>query len=97
VLPAAEVVAVAGFGVGSGQGIGADRSGGRGGGGGGGGRVLSRAVAAVEVSPRGVRVHPVVDVTKIALAALTAAGFVIAGWSGLRRPGRALRRLRDGA
>jgi hypothetical protein len=28
-------------------------------------------------SPEGVRVEPVVDVTKIALAALTAAGFMI--------------------
>lgn len=95
-IPASEVVAVAGFGVGGGLGNqGAGKKGG-GGGGGGGGKVLVRSVAVVEVSDRGVRVRPVVDVTKIALAALTAFGFVAAGWLGLTRPTKTLRRLRDG-
>jgi uncharacterized spore protein YtfJ len=51
---------------------------GGGGGGGGGGRVFSRPVAVVVASPEGVRVEPVLDVTKIALAALTAGGFMLA-------------------
>lgn len=92
IIPTAEVLAVMGFGVGSGYGKGklpvsemenlesqeneAESEGG-GGGGGGGGRVLSRPVAVVIVSSEGVRVEPVVDVTKIGLAALTAAGFVL--------------------
>ena len=49
---------------------------GGGGGGGGGGRTLARPVAVIIASPEGVRVEPVVDVTKVALAALTAFGFM---------------------
>ena len=50
---------------------------GSGSGGGGGGYSFSRPVALVIVSPDGVRVEPVLDRTKIALAALTTAGFMI--------------------
>ncbi len=46
-------------------------------GGGGGGRAFSRPVAVIIASPEGVRVEPVVDVTKIALAFFTALGFMI--------------------
>lgn len=80
VIPAAEVLSFMGFGVGHGSGTsqeGGQENVGSGSGGGGGGRVLSRPVAVVINSPEGVRVEPVVDVTKIALAALTAAGFMI--------------------
>jgi uncharacterized spore protein YtfJ len=49
---------------------------GAGGGGGGGGRTFSRPVAVVIASPEGVRVEPVVDVTKIGLAFLTVGGFI---------------------
>jgi uncharacterized spore protein YtfJ len=65
-----------GFGSGSGGDEGGGGSG-TGGGGGGGGRVLSRPVAMIIVSPDGVEVEPVVDITKIALAALTAGGFMM--------------------
>jgi uncharacterized spore protein YtfJ len=80
IIPAAEVLAGVGFGVGAGFGRGdkEDKSQGGGSGGGGGGRVFSRPVAVVVASPEGVRVEPVVDVTKIALAALTAGGFMLA-------------------
>ncbi|HJW91219.1 MAG TPA: spore germination protein GerW family protein [Anaerolineales bacterium] len=84
IIPTAEVLAGLGFGMGYGFGDDAgapeeERKGGRGGGGGGGGggRVLSRPVAVIVASPDGVRVEPVVDPTKIALAALTAAGFML--------------------
>jgi len=88
-LPAAEVLAVAGFGIGSGGGAGpGGRSRGSGGGGGGGGQALARGVAVVVSSPEGVSVRPVFDYTKIALAALTAAGFVWASWKGMARPKR---------
>ena len=82
IIPTAEVLAGVGFGVGYG---GADsnskdpdggRDQGGGGGGGGGGRILSRPVAVVVIEPEGVRVEPVIDQTKIGLAALTAAGFI---------------------
>lgn len=82
IIPTAEVLAVMGFGVGSGYGSspqeeeGQKPSAGGGSGGGGGGRVLSRPVAVIVASDEGVRVEPVVDVTKIALAALTAGGFM---------------------
>ncbi|MEJ2599261.1 MAG: spore germination protein GerW family protein [Anaerolineales bacterium] len=80
IIPTAEVLAGMGFGVGAGFGRSnkEDESQGGGSGGGGGGRVLSRPVAVVIASPEGVRVEPVLDVTKIALAALTAGGFMLA-------------------
>jgi uncharacterized spore protein YtfJ len=79
IVPTAEVLAGLGFGLGYGSGKSNEEEGeniGSGGGGGGGGRVLSRPVAVVIASPEGVRIEPVVDVTKIGLAALTAAGFM---------------------
>ena len=85
IIPTAEVLSGMGFGVGTGVGnnVAQDQEGkpaqnsGGGGGGGGGGRVLSRPVAVVIASPEGVRIEPVVDVTKVALAALTAGGFIL--------------------
>lgn len=75
-IPTAEIVTAMGFGTGGGAG--GDSSGdGGGAGGGGGGRTFSRPVAIVIASPEGVRVEPVIDVTKIALAALTAFGFML--------------------
>ncbi len=88
IVPAAEVLTGMGFGFGFGRGS----DGGEqpqhegGGGGGGGGSVLARPVAVVVASPQGVRVEPVVDVTKVALAALTAGGFMLATWLGMARP-----------
>jgi len=85
IIPTAEVLSGLGFGMGVGVGNNAAKdeegkpaqSSGGGGGGGGGGRVLSRPVAVIIASPQGVRVEPVVDVTKVALAALTAGGFIL--------------------
>ena len=82
IIPTAEVLCGLGFGVGSGTGTSSEQnsdkpSQGSGSGGGGGGRILSRPVAVVIASPEGVRVEPVVDVTKIGLAALTAVGFMV--------------------
>lgn len=44
------------------------------GGGGGGGTTMARPVATIIVSPSGVRVEPIVDVTKIAITLFTAFG-----------------------
>jgi uncharacterized spore protein YtfJ len=82
IIPTAEVLCGLGFGVGNGSGTSAEQnpekpSQGSGSGGGGGGRILSRPVAVVIASPEGVRVEPVVDITKIGLAALTAVGFMV--------------------
>jgi uncharacterized spore protein YtfJ len=94
IIPAAEVLAGVGFGLGAGFGRNSkeEDSQAGGSGGGGGGRVLSRPVAVVIASPEGVRVEPVVDVTKIALAALTAGGFMLAT---LARMSRRELRLED--
>jgi uncharacterized spore protein YtfJ len=61
-------------------------AGGSGVGGGGGGRILSRPVAIIIASPEGVRVEPVVDVTKIGLAMFTAIGFMVGMLARMRRP-----------
>ena len=88
IIPAAEVMTGMGFGLGSGSSSrGEDEpERHRGGGGGGGGSVFARSVAVVVATPEGVRVEPVVDYTKIALAALTAGGFMLATWFGMTRP-----------
>jgi uncharacterized spore protein YtfJ len=79
IIPAAEVVVGMGFGLGAGYGQPDEeepelRLGG--GGGGAGGSTHSRPVAVIIASPEGVRVEPVFDLTKIALAGITAAGFM---------------------
>jgi uncharacterized spore protein YtfJ len=81
IITAAEVSVGLGFGYGGGGGysddIGAEgdetSSGGIGvgSGGGGGGMTMSRPVAAIEIGPHGVRIEPIVDPTKIALAFFT--------------------------
>jgi uncharacterized spore protein YtfJ len=79
VIPTAEVINVMGFGMGTGPAHDEDEADeARPGGGGGGGQALARPVAVIVMSPAGVRVEPVVDVTKIALAVFTAAGFISA-------------------
>lgn len=82
IIPTAEVLCVMGFGLGSGGATDTSKtpespSSGSGSGGGGGGRILSRPVAVVVASPEGVRVEPVIDLTKLALAGLTALGFMV--------------------
>jgi uncharacterized spore protein YtfJ len=80
IIPTAEVVSIMGFGIGD--------SGKQNGGGGGGGQTHSRPVAIVIAGPEGIRVEPVVDVTKIALAMFTAAGFMAATLMRMMNPKR---------
>jgi uncharacterized spore protein YtfJ len=96
IIPVAEVSAYMGFGMGIGSGSGSEAEEenagyGEGGGGGGGGFSLSRPVAVIVCSPEGVRVEPVVDPTKIAIAALTAGAFM---FSMLVRMGRMRRQFK---
>lgn len=101
IIPCSESFTVMGFGGGTGYGRGngdqpeqdqpANVNVGGGGGGGGGGRTFARPVAVIVASPEGVRVEPVVDITKIALAALTAAGFMAGMVLRMSKP----RRMRD--
>jgi uncharacterized spore protein YtfJ len=77
VIPAAEVITSMGFGMGGSA---------RGeGGGGGGGYSTSRPVAVVIMTDEGVRVEPVMDVTKVALALFTAVGFMISTLAKMKR------------
>jgi uncharacterized spore protein YtfJ len=86
IIPAAEVLCGMGFGVGAGNGPQADdKPAPGGGGGGGGGRTFSRPAAVIIASPQGVTVSPIVDVTKIALAGITALGFMVSMISRMRR------------
>jgi uncharacterized spore protein YtfJ len=57
---------------------------------GGGGGSMGRPVAVIAVGPNGVTVRPIVDLTKIALAALTASAALL----GMRRAMRRARRAR---
>lgn len=64
IITASEVFAAGGFG--SGRGTGSE------GGSGGGGTSHARPVAAIVIGPEGVKVQPIADATKIALAAVAA-------------------------
>jgi uncharacterized spore protein YtfJ len=87
-IPTAEVGAAMGFGVGDGAGINEGGSTNSGSGGGGGGWNFSRPVAVIVASPEGVRIEPVVDVTKVAIAALTTIGFMLGLVMRMMRPPR---------
>jgi uncharacterized spore protein YtfJ len=91
VITASEVGAGGGFGFGSGGG--SDNrnegegkpSGGWGSGGGGGGGSMARPVAVISIGPDGVKVEPVMDVTKVAVTFLTAVGGLFMAARRLRR------------
>lgn len=78
VIPCSEVAA--GMGLGSGNGYGPDNQGRQtgGGGAGGGGGARGRPVAAIVITPQGVSVQPVLDVTRLALAGMVTGGFALA-------------------
>lgn len=86
VIPCSEMMV--GMGMGGGMGTGpAQKEGetaeGEGAGGGGGGR--GRPVAAIVVTPAGVRIEPIVDVTRVALAGVTTAAFVFVSLARMTR------------
>jgi uncharacterized spore protein YtfJ len=102
VITASEVKVGMGFGFGAGGAPGAEGAGdeavteegeagaGFGSGGGGGGVSGGRPVAAISVGPDGVRVDPVVDATKIALAFFTTLGAMFMMFSRMRTASRRL-------
>jgi uncharacterized spore protein YtfJ len=85
VITATELTAGLGFGFGGGSDNEPHEAGGgsvrmtrsSGGGGGGGGGAMGRPVAAIILTERGVRVEPIVDVTKLGLAFFTMLGSVL--------------------
>lgn len=84
VITASEVNVGMGLGFGRGSGN-SEEEGGEGVGAGGGGGSAGRPVAAIIISPSGVRVEPIVDVTKIVLAFLTTIGAMYMSWRAMRR------------
>jgi uncharacterized spore protein YtfJ len=89
VIPAAEVLRIFGMGYGGGTSkeakVGEEKEEkeqeeeeNTGSGGGGGGKTFSRPVAVIVVTPQGVKVEPVIDLTKIVLAIITVWGFILA-------------------
>jgi uncharacterized spore protein YtfJ len=85
VITAAEVVC--GFGFGYGEGPGTDGQS-KAGGGGGGGQTFARPVAVIVCTPDGVSVQPIIDRSKLWMAALTAAGFMLFTLGKMRQPSR---------
>ncbi len=78
VITAAALDIAGGMGVGNG----ADNQGNGGGGGGAGGRTEGRPVAAIDIGPEGVTIHPIIDFTRIGVTLLVGA---IAVWRAMRR------------
>lgn len=78
-IPLASVSAAYGLGVGVGRqpGSGPEGEAASGGGGGGGGRASSRPVAVLEMTESGIKVHQVVDSTRITVASLALAGWCV--------------------
>ena len=89
VIPCSEVVI--GMGMGSGGGPVDENGNQTGSGSGGGGGARGRPVAAIIITQDGVRVEPILDLTKIVLASLTTGAFILL-WIGrlslMRRSGR---------
>jgi hypothetical protein len=84
VIPLVETFAQGGFGAGSGGGT-EGESGGSGGGGGGGGVGRSRTIAIADVGPEGVKIRPVIDITGLALPAVSAVAALLLGRGRRRR------------
>jgi hypothetical protein len=85
VIPLIETFASGGFGGGSGLGTDAGGNEGSGGGGGGGGYGRSRTIAVADVGPEGVKIRPVIDVTGLALPAVSAVAALLLGRRRRRR------------
>jgi uncharacterized spore protein YtfJ len=78
VITAAALDIAGGMGVGNGI----DNQGNGGGGGGAGGRTEGRPVAAIDIGPEGVRIHPIIDFTRVGVTLLVG-GFAV--WRALRK------------
>lgn len=75
IIPCSEIMV--GFGMGSGTGPVDERGNSMGKGGGGGGGSQGRPIAVVVMTKDGVRVEPILDLTKVALAAFTTGAFML--------------------
>ncbi len=87
IIPAAEVFTAGGFGYGFGQSQETKDPAG-GGGGGGGGTVQARPIAVIVADGERVKIHPVFDVTKMAIAGITTFGVMLTTYLRLIRKSR---------
>ncbi len=92
IIVASELTVGMGVGFGGGEGGSPDEGSGSGGGGGGGGYALGRPVAVISMGAHGVQVQPVFDLTKVAIAALTAFGAMFIAY---RRMSRAAKEIAE--
>ena len=75
IIPCSEIAV--GFGMGSGTGPVDERGNPTGGGSGGGGGSQGRPIAVIVMSQEGVRIEPILDLTKVALAGITTGAFML--------------------
>lgn len=75
IIPCSEISV--GFGMGSGTGPVDERGNPTGGGSGGGGGSQGRPIAVIVMSQEGVRIEPILDLTKVALAGITTGAFML--------------------
>ena len=75
IIPCSEIAV--GFGMGSGTGPVDERGNPTGGGSGGGGGSQGRPIAVIVMSQEGVRIEPILDLTKVALAGITTGSFML--------------------
>lgn len=91
VIVASELAVGMGVGFGGGEGGDPDGENGSGGGGGGGGYAFGRPVAVVAIDAQGVRVTPVFDLTKVAIAGITALGAMFIAYRQMQRAANGMR------
>jgi len=86
IIPCSEIAV--GFGMGSGTGPVDERGNKTGSGGGGGGGSQGRPIAVIVMTKEGVRIEPILDLTKVVLAAFTTGAFMLFWFGRLTRLGR---------
>ena len=88
VITASELSVSMGVGFGGGEGEDDEEGSGSGGGGGGGGFAMGRPVAVIAIDQHGVTVSPVFDLTKVAIAGITALGAMFIAYRRMVRASR---------
>lgn len=83
VIPVASVRYGVGFGMGANMPEGAEEAGAQGLGGGGGAGTRARPVAVVEITPTEVKIHPIIDYSRLVMAGVCALVWLTFLWSGV--------------
>lgn len=83
VIPVAAVRYGVGFGMGANTPEGTEGAGAQGLGGGGGAGTRARPVAVIEITPTGIKVHPIIDYSRLIMAGVCALVWLALLWSGV--------------